>query len=218
MVGPGQSLVENDFGELPPASIGGYVYYDQNDDGSKTAGEPGIVTTVTLTGANDLGPIAPIAIPTNADGSYNFPGLRPGNYVVTETQPSPYLQGTDTPGSGVASASLSSTDVFAATLAAGDAGVNFNFGEVLPASIAGNVYFDADVSGTLDGGDSPIVSVRGGADRPDDRGHVGDDPRRDRRLGQLLVRRPPARHLHADRDPAGRLQPGRRRRRDRRRA
>ena len=46
---------ENNFGELKPASLTGFVFNDANNDGSR-AGDTGIPgATVTLTGTNDLG-------------------------------------------------------------------------------------------------------------------------------------------------------------------
>ena len=52
----GANSVNNNFGELPPASLAGFVYEDNSNDGAKGAGEAGIAgVTVTLTGTDDLG-------------------------------------------------------------------------------------------------------------------------------------------------------------------
>ena len=62
----------NNFGELAPAGLSGYVYIDVNNSGSKDPGEAGIAgTTVTLTGFNDQGPISQTAS-TDASGLYQF--------------------------------------------------------------------------------------------------------------------------------------------------
>ena len=49
------SSTNNDFAEISPASLSGYVYYDVNDNGVRDGGDQGIAgTTITLTGSNDL--------------------------------------------------------------------------------------------------------------------------------------------------------------------
>ena len=86
---------------LPPASVSGYVYVDANKDGLRQTGETGLGgVTVVLTGTNDLGAITPITTTTSTDGSYDFTGLRPGDYTVTEPPPEPagFTQGLNTRG------------------------------------------------------------------------------------------------------------------------
>ncbi|HUB24782.1 MAG TPA: SdrD B-like domain-containing protein, partial [Tepidisphaeraceae bacterium] len=54
----GESLSGVSFGELSPATIGGVVYTDTNDDGSQDDGESGIPSvSMTLKGTNDLGSV-----------------------------------------------------------------------------------------------------------------------------------------------------------------
>ncbi len=162
----------NNFGEVAPASVSGYVYADANNDGTFQGTESPIPgTLVTLSGSNDLGPIAPITVAADSNGFYQFPGLRPGSYSIVETQPSAYLDGKDTAGSGATSGSVSGNDAFAVSLSAGNVGTQFNFGELVPASIEGSVYFDANKSGTLDAGDSPISNVQVSLAGTDDLGN-----------------------------------------------
>src|SRR5206468_901837 len=81
----GVNGANNNFGELPPASIGGYVYSDLNNDGVKQGTEVGIGgVTVTLTGTDDLGNSLNVTATTAADGSYSFTNLRPGTYALAE--------------------------------------------------------------------------------------------------------------------------------------
>ena len=160
VVGVGQTAAENNFGEILPASVSGYVYHDANNDGTFQGAESPIVGTwITLTGSDDLGPIASMTVATDAFGFYRFGGLRPGTYSVAEAQPASHLDGQDTTGTGAASGSLAGNDGFAVSLAAGDTGVDFNFGEVLPVTVSGLVYFDANTSTTKDAGDTPLGGV-----------------------------------------------------------
>lgn len=123
---------ENNFSEVLPASIAGNVYHDANNNGSFDPGESGIGgVTVTLSGPVNT------SVVTNPDGSYSFTGLPPGQYTVTETQPSPWTDGIDTLGTvaGIPNGNATTNDTFTAiNLAPGDAGINYNFGEVVGAA------------------------------------------------------------------------------------
>ncbi len=158
----------NNFGELRPAQLSGFVYLDSDDDGVKDAGEAPIPgTTVTLTGTDDLGAVNRVAT-TAADGSYAFTGLRPGSYNVTETQPAGFLDGKDTIGTinGLPSTGTTANDAFSAiVLAGGQNSPNNNFGErpvpvpVPPGSLSGFVYVDSDDDGVKDAGEAGIGST-----------------------------------------------------------
>jgi hypothetical protein len=111
-----------------PGSLAGFVYIDFNDDGEIDFGEDGIAgAKVTLTGTDDLGGAVRLMTQTDEDGEYSFTGLRPGTYVITETQPSAFLDGQDTLGTA---GGVAGNDVFSAIrLAAGVNGLSYNFGE-----------------------------------------------------------------------------------------
>ncbi len=157
----GNSGINYNFGELLPASIAGFVYVDANNNGVKSSGKSPIPgTTVTLTGTNDQGAIAPLTTTTDSTGAYSFGDLRPGTYTVTETQPAGYLQGTNAVGTvgGTAVGQLGpGVDVLSnVSLVSGSSGINYNFDELLPASIAGFVYVDLNNNGLKDSGEPPI--------------------------------------------------------------
>jgi uncharacterized protein (DUF2141 family) len=152
----GGTSTQNDFGELKATSISGHVYYDANNNGKFDATETGIAgVTMTLTG----GPGAPVTTTTDANGAYSFNNLTPGTYAVAETQPANYLNGTDTAGTkgGTVNNVPNAETIASVTLASGDSGQNYDFGELKPASLAGNVYVDAKNDGQLDPGDPPIA-------------------------------------------------------------
>jgi hypothetical protein len=127
---PGVNGVNNNFGEIPAASVAGSVYVDANHSGVKQPGDAPIANVaIALAGTDDQGNDVSLTTTTAADGTYQFANLRPGNYAITETQPAGFLQGTNTVGS------LGGTvngDQFLLTVNAGDHGVNYNFGELPP--------------------------------------------------------------------------------------
>jgi hypothetical protein len=116
----------------PPASLSGTVFEDFNNDGEVDFGERGIPGgSIHLTGTDDLGNAVAQCMETDADGAYYFLNLRPGNYYLTETQPSGYTQGINTV--GTAGGSLVATDQFFVALGSGVNGLNYNYGERPPA-------------------------------------------------------------------------------------
>jgi uncharacterized repeat protein (TIGR01451 family) len=150
-------LPNNNFGEIAPARLSGFVWADASNDGLMGTGEARIPsTTVTLTGFSDLGPVSQTAA-TNASGFYEFTNLRPGVYTLSETQPAGFLDGRDAMGSqgGV----MNNDQMSSISLAAGMNGQNNNFGELQPAGLSGFVYADADDDGVKEPGESPIPGV-----------------------------------------------------------
>ena len=123
----------NNFGELRPASLSGFVWNDTaNNDGVKQTGEPGISgATLRLTGIDDRGNAVSQTTTTDATGAYSFAAMRPGTYALVEDQPAGYADGKDTLGTpGGTAGNDQFTNI---VLAAGVAGVNNNFGERLAA-------------------------------------------------------------------------------------
>lgn len=155
----------NNFSEVQPASIAGNVYFDASNDGVRDPGESGISgVTVELTGPVNR------TTTTDANGAYRFDGLPPGEYTVTEIQPQGWDDGLDTRGTvdGAGRGDDSANDIIASIqLVPGDAGIEYNFGEIAPAVLAMRaaavcsqdaVYADYTLQGFA--GDGPRVSVR----------------------------------------------------------
>jgi len=137
------------FGEIPAASISGYVWNDEDNDGVRDAGETtGIPNAqITLTGSDYLGNPVNVSTTTNASGAYSFGPLRssnPSGYTVTETQPAGWADGLDSAGTagGTAGNDIISNIVLNATTVA----TGYNFGE-RGGSLAGTVYNDLDDNG-----------------------------------------------------------------------
>src|SRR5262249_10246022 len=105
-LGIGQSGIDYNFGENPPADPFGFVYADLNTNGRRDPGEPGIAgVAVTVSGTafprTQLErPLTPADVPggaltaiTGPDGRWEFPILPPGVYSFVETQPGGFLDG-----------------------------------------------------------------------------------------------------------------------------
>ncbi len=158
VLAPNVNGVNNNFGELNEPSLSGFVYSEPNapsqtlyQNQTATPGIGGV--TVTLTGSDGSSQTTT----TNAQGAYNFTNLNAAvTYKVAITHPSGYLVGTDTAGNDGGTVSPTSEQISAVSLASTSAAAGYNFGELLPSSLSGNVYIDAQNDGQLDPGDPPI--------------------------------------------------------------
>jgi fimbrial isopeptide formation D2 family protein/uncharacterized repeat protein (TIGR01451 family) len=160
-----------DAGLFAGSSVSGRVFVDANNDGIWATGDADLRgVKVTLTGTDDLGNTISIEIDTLPDGSYRFVGLRPGTYMVTETQPTGYLDGNDTVGSRGGALAGTADSVTGIVIRSGDIGAGYNFAELAPASLAGSVFTDADNDGLRESGDLPIENVTVVLTGADDRG------------------------------------------------
>jgi hypothetical protein len=109
------------------------VFADFNNDGQVDFGEQGLAdVTVTLDGTDDLNQPVHLTTTTDADGTYLFDNLRPGTYRITETQPDGYTQGINAV--GTAGGSVNGDTLAGITLASGQDGLNYNFGERPPST------------------------------------------------------------------------------------
>lgn len=145
------SGVEYNFTEYK-GELSGYVYQDTNDNGVFDSSELPIAgATIVLTGANDLNQAVTLTTTTDNTGKYQFTNLRPGNYTLTETQPTGFLQGKTTIGTvdGQPRGQLGGDDrIINITVDGCTSGINYNFGEILPASVSGYVYQDIGLGTT----------------------------------------------------------------------
>ena len=152
------------FGELGASSttgiLSGYVYNDGSDDGVRDPENPGIENvTITLTGSDTNGAVNKTTT-TAANGSYSFPNLLPGTYILTQTQPAGYDDHIDTVGQiGGSDVGTLANDVIGnISLLAGDVGTEYNFADSNTA-ITGFVYVDANNDGIKDTGETGIQGV-----------------------------------------------------------
>ncbi|MGC4005983.1 MAG: SdrD B-like domain-containing protein [Pirellulales bacterium] len=116
----GENAVNYDFSEIPKSALSGYVFQDGPTivlkegetlgdlsairDGIRKAGDKPIAGVYILLGDIHGLPIIgddgqPMIAVTDANGYYEFNGLRAGIYTVRQIQPEDYIDGLDRPGS-----------------------------------------------------------------------------------------------------------------------
>lgn len=135
-------VVDVDFGEILPASLAGRTWgedpssengtYDPGDGDQLLAG-----VTVTLTGTDDLGDSVTRTTTTDALGEYLFDQLRPGTYVVTQSQPAGWATDAAYLGTGATTAGAIDTSnrVTGVELVPGDVAVDYDFSEVIRTNV-----------------------------------------------------------------------------------
>jgi serine-aspartate repeat-containing protein C/D/E len=158
----GDDSESNNFALALPATLSGFVYHDQNDDGQREAGEPGIGgVTLSIVPVNVIGTApAPIQVVTAADGSYSVGGLNPGTWKIVElTQPAGYLDGLARAGTAGGTAVNPGDEIDNISLGDNQSGAEYDFGKLLPNSIAGRVLVSDTLDCTQDPNPTPLAGV-----------------------------------------------------------
>ncbi len=157
----GEDSVDNDFAEAAPARLSGHVYHDADNDGVFDSGEAGIAgaTVQAIRVLTDGSVAETLSTTTAADGSWAVTNLRPGSWKVVEVTPSGYLDGLDAAGNAGGTAQNPGDAITGIRLFSGQAGEDYDFGELLPSSIAGRVIADFDANCTYSSGDVPLADV-----------------------------------------------------------
>jgi len=140
-----------------PITISGYVYYDANNNGGFDSADTGI-SSVTVTLLDADGNSTGLSAVTGNNGYYIIDNIAPGTYSLAETQPDGYLEGAATSGS-VGGAVQNPDLIGSITLSGGDNATDYDFGEVLPASISGKVFADSDNNNQFNSGDQLLAGV-----------------------------------------------------------
>ncbi|MEM9826619.1 MAG: SdrD B-like domain-containing protein [Planctomycetota bacterium] len=155
-VGPGQDGIRYDFCEDPPAEISGMVIDDRDGDCVLDPDETGIADVrIRLYDSNDQ---LVAETRTDANGRYRFGELPAGTYTIVEDQPEGYFHGGQRAGSGGGDDSVADR-ISQIVIGFGATLVDYNFCEILPAAIAGQVHVDLDGDCVRDPDEAPLAGV-----------------------------------------------------------
>ena len=153
--------------DLPPASIGDFVWLDKDKDNVQDPDEPGVAGAI-VTLYDDNNEVVGTQT-TGADGKYLFQGLNPGSYYVSFQPPAGYGFVTPNVGGDLALDSdaaeeLSSSNVRRAadtSLAPNEQDLTWDCGLfLLPAAIGDRVWFDTNRDGVQDEGELPAPGIK----------------------------------------------------------
>ncbi|RMF92011.1 MAG: hypothetical protein D6741_15410, partial [Planctomycetota bacterium] len=173
----GSALRDIHFCEHPGATISGFVFHDRNDDGARDVSieEPIPGTAVLLVDAT--GTVRETV--TDELGQFVFAGLPAGEYRLVERQPEGWLDGQEVLGNvdGIPAGLVGSDTFESIELDWGSAGTLYGFGELLPGSIAGQVWGDPDGDCRDRHDGQPIDNVR--LTLLDDQGNIVAETRTD---------------------------------------
>lgn len=139
--------------------ICGVVFSDNNLNGTRDVGEPGIPgVTVTLTGTTEDGAPLSASMTTDPLGEFGFGNVAPGVYTLTETDLPGYRSVAAQAGSagGVV---VDANTIANIVLGAQASSVDNNFGDVQPVDITGTVFVDSDLDGARDEGEPALAGV-----------------------------------------------------------
>ena len=140
-LGSGVDAIQYDFCEKPPSSISGRVHADEHEDCDFD--HPEILLEASSIELLDANGNVVATTTTDANGEYQFDGLRHGEYQVRELQPAEYYDGGERVGSvGGASAIGDRYDSSDIHLPAGTDAIQYDFCEKVGVMLSGYVYHD----------------------------------------------------------------------------
>ena len=159
---------------IPTASLGDFVFYDENGNGLQDPSEIGIANvTIQLSGIDENGAIVTDFTTTDANGYYEFIDLIPGNYTVTFPTTAMIggeagvlttedVTGGDSDATDTNEDSDANEDTGVAesvTLISGENDPRIDAGYYVPASIGDYVWEDMNGDGIQDATESGIEGV-----------------------------------------------------------
>ncbi|MEZ5536233.1 MAG: SdrD B-like domain-containing protein [Thiolinea sp.] len=156
----GEDRTDIDAGLYQSATVGNFLWLDENGDNLQTAGELGLEgVSVQLSGTLGNGvTFTPVTAVTDENGQYQFSGLYPGDYIVTFND-SGFVtadQGSD----DTLDSDVAANGTAAVTLASGDDNQTIDAG-IAAASVTGRVWIDNNTENAIDEGTAAEQGVVG---------------------------------------------------------
>lgn len=151
----GSSIADVRIGALKTATLGGVVWYDQDDDGKRANEENGMANvraTLTMVSGADAGRV--LETVTDDAGAYRFDGVTPGDAVLTFALPEGYAFARQAVGtrrvSSVPMENANTASTEAVTVSAGDSRTDLDVGVVGVGTVSGLVWEDETYDGRMD--------------------------------------------------------------------
>ena len=151
----GQDHNDSDFGLRGPGTIGDFVFFDSNNDGTYDVGIDSVFPGVTVTWTGDIdsdGIDETFSTTTDLSGAYSFVGLPLDSYTITVTPPS------GTTGTYDATGAADNQSVTTLTVGTPDA-TNQDFGLTGSGTIGDIVFWDHDGNGAQNGSEIGLSGV-----------------------------------------------------------
>ncbi len=149
--------------QVPPASLGDYVWLDSNNDGQQNDGNTGVngVTVNLYTAAGSFVATTMTADNAGIPGYYLFANLTPGDYKVEFIAPAGYALAQQDLGNDASDSDADQTTgmTIATTLTSGENDLSWDAGLVKLASLGDRVWEDSNANGVQDTGESGIGNV-----------------------------------------------------------
>ena len=148
------SLLDMDAGVVGVGTLTGFVWEDSKYDGRFAGGEKGVENAlIELVDAKTDVTVAQTV--SDAKGEYSVDYLRAGEYTVRVTLPDGMVF-TCVGESAIAALDNTVGSTESITVAMGESISDLTVGAIVPASVSGRIYVDADENGLEDAQDSPL--------------------------------------------------------------
>ena len=150
-----------DAGMLRTGSLGDMVWEDNNANGIRDSGEPGIAgVSIQLAGMSGAGSSVSLQTVTDASGVYKFSGLQPGVYTVTALLPAGFrFTKSDAGSNDVADSDGINGVVTGISVSSGTLYDNIDFGMFRFASLGDQVWEDINANGIRDAAEVGVSNV-----------------------------------------------------------
>jgi protocatechuate 3,4-dioxygenase beta subunit len=147
-----------DFGLKGTGGLGDFVWNDKNGNGIQDAGEPGIANAPVILTYPDN--VTVVTTNTDANGSYSFTNLAPGNYKVQFTTPDGWVPTKSNTGSDDTKDSDPAGGIVTnVPVVANASNLTVDAGFFVPMKLGNFVWYDKNNNGTQDANEPGVAGV-----------------------------------------------------------